>query len=119
MKKSDLKTGMVVETRNNAHFLVMLNPDCEDRELIDFKGGFMPLCDYDDDLTATNGDTEWDIVKVYQLDASICFIIENAATAMYGSKVLWERPTEAVEMTIAEIEEKLGVKNLKIVKGDK
>lgn len=118
MKKSDLKTGMVVETRNNEHYLVMLNPDCEDRDLIHFKGGFMPLCDYDDDLTIRDGDTEWDIVKVYQLCESICLIINNAATAMCGSKVLWERPAETVEMTIAEIEEKLGVKNLKIVKGD-
>lgn len=119
MKKSDLKTGMVVETRNNEHFLVMLNPDCEDRNLINFTGGFMPLCEYDDDLTATDGDTEWDIVKVYQLGTSIYYIIDNAAMAMSGSKVLWERPAETVEMTIAEIEEKLGVKNLKIVKGDK
>ena len=32
--------------------------------------------------------------------------------------LLWQREKPATEMTIAEIEEKLGVKNLKIVKAD-
>ena len=50
MKKSDLKTGMVVEARNGEKYLVMLEPDCEDRELINFNGGYLSLNDYNDEL---------------------------------------------------------------------
>lgn len=118
MKKSDLKTGMVVEMRNREKYLVMLNPDCEDRDLISFSGGFMPLCEFGDDLAANDGDTEWDIVKVYRTGANVCYIVSNTGIAMKHAQLLWERTEKTVEMTIAEIEEKLGVKNLKIIKGD-
>lgn len=119
MKKSDLKTGMVVEVRNGEKYLVMLNPDCVDRDLISFSGGFMELSTYDDNLTDSSGDDDWDIVKVYRIGANICWILSNKDSAMQGAELIWERTEEPVEMTIAEIEKRLGVKNLKIVKGDK
>lgn len=118
MKKSDLKTGMVVEMRNGERYLVMLNPDYVDRDLISFSGGFLPLCEFDDYLAANDGDTEWDIVKVYRIEANVHYIISNPGIAIKHARLLWERTEETVEMTVAEIEEKLGVKNLKIVKGD-
>ena len=117
MKKSDLKTGMVVETARGEKYLVMLNPDCEGRDLISFDRGYMPLSKYENDLTYIN-EPEWDIVKVYTLGTSIYYIL--ATNANHNRKLvynlIWERKENPVEMTIEEIEKKLGIKNLKIVK---
>ena len=117
MKKSDLKTGMIVELRNGKMYLVMLNPDCEDRELISLDGGFMSLCDYEENLRwAKSFDDQWTVVKIYSLENSICFILSEKEEALKNKKLIWERKGIPVEMTIAEIEEKLGIKNLRIIK---
>ena len=122
MKKSELKTGMVVETSIGNKFLVMLNPDCPGRELIDFNYGYMSLKDYSDDLryTAYGGlAPEWNIAKVYRIGSCICYILQDKDAALSNAILIWEREVESVEMTVSEIEKKLGITNLKIVKGDK
>ena len=66
MKKSDLKSGMIVEFRNGMQDIVMLNPDCTGKELISLVGGYLRLDNYNEDLTymiASN--VNWDIIKVY------------------------------------------------------
>ena len=119
MKKSDLKTGMIVETNHGKKFLVMLNPDCEERELIDFEGGWLPLNQYNENLESIYnlfGKNKWNIDKVYSADIYIHYLLENTDEMMKNLKLLWERGEKPIEMTVAEIEQKLGVKNLKIVK---
>jgi hypothetical protein len=69
MKKTDLKTGMIVFTRKNECSMVMLNtPDGDcfvgNGDLDKFTWG--PFTDYDDDLKSTRkGDRNDDIVEVW------------------------------------------------------
>ena len=114
MKKSDLKTGMVVETAAGEKYLVMLNPDCKGRDLISFEGGWMDLDSYDKNLKVICGKTRFDINKVYTLGMSIASLFLQHDIPKYD--LIWERKENPVEMTIEEIEKKLGIKNLKIVK---
>lgn len=118
MNKSDLKTGMVVEVKNGEKYLVMLNAENKSMSLINFNGGFMSLDDYDESLNCVNGDDvdEWSVIKVYSLEKNISVIFSCTNRVIKNAKVLWERREEPVEMTVAEIEKKLGIKNLKIVK---
>lgn len=111
MKKSDLKTGMVVETRNGEKYLVMLEPDCEGRELIRFNVGYMSLNDYNDELMLKKLNEKFDIVKVYSVESSICWLLGDKESMKF--KLIWER-SEPKEMTIEEIEAELGYK-IKIV----
>ncbi len=115
MKKADLKTGMIVEVKNGNRYLVMLNQDYQNQELVNLKTGMIHLSFYDEDLTVKNyGISEWDIEKVYTMGSNIDMLFSRNKEDYF--KLIWERESHPVEMTIAEIEEKLGVKNLKIVK---
>ena len=111
MKKSDLKTGMVVETRNGEKYLVMLEPDCGGRELINFSRGYMSLSSYNDELMLEKSYEELDIMKVYSVGISISWLLSDKKSMKF--KLIWER-NEPKEMTIAEIEKELGYK-IKIV----
>lgn len=112
MKKSDLKTGMVVETRNGEKYLVMLNPDCEDMELINFNGGYMPLYYYNNELIPAKLFTrDFDVVKVYSVGWTIRDLLSDKECMEF--KLIWKRE-EQKEMTIEEIEAELGYK-IKIV----
>ena len=116
MKKSDLKTGMVVETRYGEKYLVMLNPDYKNMELINFKGGYMPLYYYNNELIFTEQsvlgfDVGFDVVKVYSVGWTIRDLLTDKECMEF--KLIWER-NEPKEMTIEEIEKELGYK-IKIV----
>lgn len=91
MKKSDLKTGMVVETRSGEKYLVMLNPDCGGRDLISFHGGFMQLEGYDEDLILKNGQYKDDftIDKIYSARNTIAFLLNDIDKM--DLKLIWER----------------------------
>ena len=103
MRKSDLKDGMVCETRNGKRYLWL-------------NGGLAQsgvYCDgIQEDLT-NDIDPACDIVKVYEM-------MENVHTfeeiLRYPGKLIWARidPTPK-EMTLAEIENALGYP-VKIVK---
>ena len=122
MTKADLKDWMIVETAEPSIYLVdkthgYLIHDC----------GHMSLSDYTDDLkfpTSSSG-LDYSIVRVYEPQKGLEYLLKhylNDATDETFHKIkeelnlIWERDEESVEMTVAEIEEKLGIKNLKIVK---
>lgn len=118
MKKSDLKTGMVVETRNGEKYLVMYSPDFGKRVFISFDGGFLDLKDYLEDLTFRQpkyirkfNSHDFDIVKIYTLGETLFDILYDKNRLQY--KTIWQRE-EIKEMTIDEIEKELGYR-IKIV----
>lgn len=118
MKKSDLKSGAIVELRNGDKYMLLLNTKnsyCKNCLISLDDGGYLNFDDYNDDLKICY-DSEYDIVKIcqheYVGDNIRCHILkqnENDWT--------WIRVEETV-MTISEIEEKLGISNLKIKKED-
>ena len=74
----------------------------------------MPLSSYDDELNFY--DSEFSIKKVYSLACCISNLLRSKDYTMRMAELLWEREEKPIEMTVAEIEKKLGIKNLKIVK---
>lgn len=58
--KSDLKDGMVVEYRNGDRRIVLAKQFMAPMDIL-----HMPFSSYTDDLKEHNGDSEYDIVKVY------------------------------------------------------
>ena len=61
MKKSDLKNGMVVELRNGKRFLIVSNWGIGKDSCIKLNG----LVGYDENLYDINGDSTFDITKIY------------------------------------------------------
>lgn len=109
LTKADLESGCVVETREGNLYLV-----CGDKLIR--KGGWLTLNDYDDDLCINrdaSDDMRWDIIKAYDIspNAVLPTVVSNTTKV----EPYWVRE-EVVEMTVAEIEKKLGIKNLKIIK---
>ena len=108
MTKADLKDGMVVKIRNGSAYLVWGS------RLLRFRG-HVDLNDYGNDLIS-NRDRDYDIMKVYDALSSKVLTLDFELEIIYGrlGQPIWERKEETI-MTISEIEEKLGIKNLKIV----
>jgi len=113
MTKADLKDWMIVEDNWGARYIVDKIHSC-------FLGytlsndSIYDMDDYDDDLCdSTNGHY---ITKVFDPTPSDLSWILGGGSDVILRNTIWEREEPAVEMTIAEIEEKLGIKNLKIVK---
>lgn len=105
--KDDLKTGMLVKTRNGEVFKVF--PDYEtDRYgktgiLTDETGSFIYLPCYDSDLTTIEYGNEYDIVAVYKpslVTHALSFNIKNHF-------LVWRRK-EVKEMTMEQLNELLG-----------
>ena len=128
MKKSDLKTGMYVQSRAGRTYMVLngvehLLPDHNWNRIseilvsTDFIG-WMNLHNYTEDLLygKSKGDDEYDIVKVYAPTIPASFTMGHLD---FGNENYWtcvfDRGVVAVEMTLKEIEERLGIKNLKII----
>lgn len=112
MKKSDLIAGKhVVEIRNGDKYLIFDSK--EGKFMYGIHHRLMDLEGYDEDLTRNSADKKYDITKVYELKcpASQYSIKERCEEYL---TLVWER-TEPKEMTMAELEEKLGYK-VKIVK---
>lgn len=61
MTKSDLKNGMVVELRNGKRFLIVSNWGIGKDSCIKLNG----LVGYDENLYDINGDSTFDITKIY------------------------------------------------------
>lgn len=103
MTLKDLRSGMVVETRDGDRYLVLVDGEdihmmCGDGAL--HMGQWEVRQLYHDDLTRENGFNDHDIMKVYGRVQS--FYKVNAT-----KNLLWERK-EIKEMTVSEIEEVLG-----------
>ena len=121
MNKSNLRTGMTVVTRDGGEYMVLLNVKCNP-ELMNVcvsKNGWLQLSSYNEDLTIKDRDyegaNELDIVAVYAPKMASSLWLKNITDKLHW-ECLWKREEPPVEMTVAEIEEKLGIKNLKIIK---
>lgn len=113
--KADLKDGMVVKVRSGRFYMYFQKWGRLVRD-----DGHLDIKDYNEDLTfkrttttlgANGAERMFDIVQVYELDDIYSFKFSESSCTM---NLIWERPEEVV-MTISEIEEKLGIKNLKVV----
>lgn len=125
MLKSSLKTGMIIVTQDGGEYMVLRNVSyygIHPHDLMDVcvsKDGWLRLSSYNDDLTIRERDyekaNELDIVAVYEPTQSSS-LWRKCITDKYDWECIWKREEPPVEMTVAEIEEKLGIKNLKIIK---
>ena len=106
MKKSDLENGAIVELRNGDKYILLFN--C-------CKYGNKEDSNYNENLKDCD-DNDYDIMKLcqhsYVGDNIHCHILKRNEDDW-----TWIRGEETV-MTISEIEEKLGISNLKIKKED-
>lgn len=125
MKKSDLKNGAIVETREGSKYILLLDAIGFGKVKSMFieleTGNYLDFDDYENDLTYHNERySEFDIMKVCQNDYvgdNIKLHILKRSQICGAKHWTWERQ-EKVVMTISEIEEKLGIKGLKIKKED-
>lgn len=105
-KKSDLRSGMVVENRQGQRSLVLLNAPEGDMLVGDDNNEFktwMPLSSLTNDLTYSNTSFKYDIVKVYDYTNN-----SSAATFSAYRELLWAREEDTVELNgeyIAEIKD--------------
>ena len=103
-KKSDLKTGMIVECRNGNKYTVMLNTVMtiySSKDIIvnvEYNYGWNDLNDYTDDLRCCshNDDSfkEYDIIKVYQPSHCYSFVASSRLNEDYrvnDNMLIWER----------------------------
>lgn len=118
MTKADLKDWMIVEDNEDRRYIVdrvhkvLLEYGAVDRDNKVFSLDF-----FTDDLCRI--DNSFYITRIFTPSSTNISYIFDGEYTLYA-KPIWERPTPpAVEMTVAEIEEKLGIKNLKIIKEDK
>ena len=111
MRKSDLKTGMLVEYRNGKIGKVLKDTGAED--VIAGRGtGFMPLLSYREDLTTINrSSADYDIMKVYKYSA--LGLVGSYDIERY---ILAYERNEVKGYTIKELEEIIGCK-IRIVEG--
>lgn len=107
MTLSDLKDMMVVETREDIKYLV-------------FRGWGYTLDDggieidkehYTEDLKDVDEDEDFDIMKIYEINTDEAGDIEEMFKSV---KLIWERKEVVAELTIEQIQEKLGYK-IKII----
>ena len=112
MKKSDLKTGMWVETRDGHKFMVLRDCDTywgNEDLLFCSSGTYMLGREYSDDLVCTGGSTSpkmFDIIKVTSSNLPHR-VNGNTFDCERATYVLWQRePTK--QMTLSEIEAALG-----------
>ena len=132
MKKSDLKNGAIVKLRNGDKYILLFDynhpyPHDKDDILISLNDGcWLNISDYDEDLKDCNM-SEFDIMKVAQSDYVGDDIYNHIIN--HNDEWTWVRDEsedendwnwtqEETVMTISEIEEKLGISNLKIKKED-
>ena len=87
--KSDLKTGMVVETKNGNKYMVY-------GDRLVRSNYFNKLSCYDKDLKNKNNE-DYDIVRCFDINSACINCIEDILKIIGGKKILWERkPKEKV-----------------------
>lgn len=122
MKKSDLKTGYLVVTRDGHEYVVYLNVltdyqhDKKPEDIIVCNQGDSRRWDgldvYNEDLTYKGKENRNDIMEVYLLYHP--FALQDMSYYKQMRKLLWKRE-ETKELTIKQIEEILGY-SIKIIK---
>ena len=119
MKKSDLENGAIVELRNGNKYILLFN--CcrygykKDLFISLNNGGYLEFDDYNENLNDCSN-KKLDIMKVCQ-NAYVGNNIRSHILKQGEDDWNWIREEET-GMTISEIEEKLGISNLKIKKED-
>lgn len=108
-KQEDLKTGMVVE-RRNGEMLMFLDTELS-RIFVSKNFTYSARLESFENFKNKFG-YPCDIIRVFSLEKEVNLEKENWGT----TKVLWEEKSKETTMTIKEIEEKLGVSNLRITK---
>lgn len=111
MTKSDLKTGMTVETEYGTLLKVLKDVDTVNygnQEVFFFRrgiiiDGFTLGSDYSEDLTFKDKDAGFDIVRVYDKES------DNQILVFSTEKLLWQRK-EPRKMTVADVEALVGEK---------
>ena len=111
MKKSDLKTGMIIEFMNGVLGMVLLGTENGD---IVSGGTWFPLSDHSDEMLFVYIDYETSIKAVYQPTNNMDYLNKGVSLS-YFHTTLWERK-EPKKMTLADIETELGYP-IKIVGG--
>lgn len=123
MKKSDLKTGMIIETRGGQRGLIALD-NCYGQDAVIFhEESWTGLSGYNDDLIWHEGDPDtfvqsMAIMKVYKPNLPTGFLSRKSkkfsSNGYYGfsceygeMELLWERK-EVPEFTMEEIIKKVG-----------
>ena len=91
--KSDLKIGMVVETREKGLYFFI------DDNLILDEGGWNNFTEWDENLTCnSNNDYEWDIIRVYKPNIDkICSLKDILEKE--NLELIWERNENQQEAT--------------------
>lgn len=110
MKKSELRSGDIVKTREGQKYIVLLNIIEYGDLLINLSDGyFLNLKGYEEDLTFGNRNQKhWDIVAVCALDFPGDNLRQHGLTKWAaGYKWTWERK-EVKKMTVSEICKELG-----------
>lgn len=108
MKKSELKTGMRVTTTSGEQYIVYLNSSHGDMLVTD--DGYNSFKSYNENLVSKTNPKTFSITKV---ESPVDLKTSTSNTQRF--ETIWELDT-AIEMTIAELEKKLGITNLKIKK---
>ena len=113
MKKSDLKTGMVVETRDGFRELIVLNFNGMGENYTVNNGVFGNLDQMRRDLTS-KVNREYDIMKVYAPDNPV------SSFNLDPDNLIWERVKNngVTELTLEDVAELAGkdVSEIKIIK---
>lgn len=116
MRKSDLRTGMWVKTRNGDKWMVLRDVKTKKYGNQEFclveDGGFICGHNYNDNLKRNGSvDSGYDIISVHGSSD-----INMSTLTFQEDKVIWKRQ-EKTELTISEIEDKLDMKRgtLKVV----
>ena len=126
MKKSDLKTGMIIETRDGNEYVVFINTcqpgfcsDCYrdengDIALIVNQENYLwtSLNNYDEGLCKNDNNKYGDIVKIYIPSHPYAFM--DITYEKSDRKLIWEREPQIKEMTMEDLEKHFGCK-IKIV----
>jgi hypothetical protein len=112
MTKSDLKTGMLVQTRDGDIGLVIKKLD-----IIIFKRDYMNISDYKEDLSIDTSSAQ--ILKISEQLCNDDLTVYNWTEETVDNCLLWERkeqPKETIkigEVTYDKLEFEQAVKNLK------
>lgn len=104
MTKADLKTGMFGVMSNGAKFVIVND------EIVYKNGGY-------DLIRSLNHDLSFSSYGIDVLVRAVSFDnMDNILKKRNGNdlRILYDRAKEETVMTIAEIEQKLGIKNLRI-----
>lgn len=111
MKKSDLKTGMIVECRNGELYMVLIGTGCkyEDNNILWRAHGFwMPLSNYSEDMLNIPDDDKTDFLKISKekqaeiaREFDIIKVYQASCSAYIGSldrcKLVYDRNEEGDE----------------------